>query len=70
MKKLQILTSTAVIGLVSAGVPAFAQEANSDVDTATSVNEPALVEKPSVEKSSDVKSALDAQKKVVEQTKE
>ena len=70
MKKLQILTSTAVIGLVSAGVPAFAQEANSDVDTATSVNEPALVEKPSVEKSSDVKPALDAQKKVVEQTKE
>lgn len=70
MKKLQILTSTAVIGLVSAGVPAFAQEANSDVDTATSVNEPALVEKPSVEKSSDVKPALDAQKQVVEQTKE
>lgn len=70
MKKLQILTSTAVIGLVSAGVPAFAQEANSGVDTATSVNEPALVEKPSVEKSSDVKPALDAQKKVVEQTKE
>lgn len=70
MKKLQILTSTAVIGLASAGVPAFAQEANSNVDTSTSVNEPALVEKPSVEKSSDVKPALDAQKKVVEQTKE
>ena len=70
MKKLQILTTTAVIGLASAGVPAFAQEANSDVATATSVNEPALVEKPSAEKSSDVKPALDAQKKVVEQTKE
>ncbi|MFS9249141.1 SEC10/PgrA surface exclusion domain-containing protein [Streptococcus infantis] len=70
MKKLQILTSTAVIGLASAVVPAFAQEANSDVDTATSVNEPALVEKPSAEKSSDVKPALDAQKKVVEKTKE
>lgn len=70
MKKMQILTSTAVIGLASAGMPAFAQEANSDVDTATSVNEPALVEKPSAEKSSDVKPALDAQKKVVEQTKE
>jgi len=70
MKKLQILTTTAVIGLASAGMPALAQEANSDVDTATSVNEPALVEKPIVEKSSDVKPALDAQKKVVEQTKE
>ena len=73
MKKLQILTSTAVIGLASAGVPAFAQEANSDVDTTTSVNEPAIVKKPTtktVEKSSDVKPALDAQKKVVEQTKE
>lgn len=70
MKKLQILTSTAVIGLASAVVPAFAQEANSDVDTATSVNEPALVEKPSAEKSSDVKPALDAQKQVVEKTKE
>ena len=70
MKKLQILTSTAVIGLASAGVPAFAQEANSNVDTSTSVNEPALVEKPSVEKSSDVKPALDAQKQVVEKTKE
>ena len=70
MKKMQILTSTAVIGLASAGMPAFAQEANSDVDTATSVNEPALVEKPSAEKSSDVKPALDAQKQVVEKTKE
>lgn len=70
MKKLQILTSTAVIGLASAGMPAFAQEANSDVDTATSVNKPSFVEKPSAEKSSDVKPALDAQKKVVEQTKE
>lgn len=70
MKKLQTLTTTAVIGLASAVVPAFAQEANSDIDTATSVNEPALVEKPSAEKSSDVKPALDAQKKVVEQTKE
>ena len=70
---IKTLTSTAVIGLVSAGVPAFAQEANSDVSTATSVNEPAIVEKPTtktVEKSSDVKPALDAQKKVVEQTKE
>lgn len=70
MKKLQILTTTAVIGLASASVPALAQEANPDVDTAISVNEPALVEKPSAEKSSDVKPALDAQKKVVEQTKE
>lgn len=70
MKKLQILTTTAVIGLASAGMPVLAQEANSDVDTATSVNEAALVEKTSVEKSSDVKPSLDAQKKVVEQTKE
>lgn len=73
MKKLQTLTTTAVIGLASAGIPAFAQEANSDVDTATSVNEPAIVEKPTtktVEKPSDVKPALDAQKKVVEKTKE
>ena len=73
MKKLQILTSTAVIGLASAGVPALAQEANSELATATSVNEPAIVEKPTtktVEKSSDVKPALDAQKEVVKQTKE
>lgn len=70
MKKLQTLTTTAVIGLASASMPAFAQEANSDVDTTTSVNEPALVEKPSVEKSSDVKPSLDTQKKVVDQTKE
>ena len=73
MKKLQILTSTAVIGLASAGVPAFAQEANSELATATSVNEPAIVEKPTtktVEKPSDVKPALDAQKQVVKQTKE
>lgn len=70
MKKLQILTSTAVIGLASAGVPALAQEANSELATATSVNEPALVEKPILEKSSDVKPALDAQKEVVKQTKE
>ena len=55
------------------GVPAFAQEANSELATATSVNEPAIVKKPTtqtVEKPSDVKPALDAQKKVVEQTKE
>ena len=73
MKKLQILTSTAVIGLASASVPALAQEANSELATATSVNEPAIVEKPTtqtVEKSSDVKPALDAQKQVVNQTKE
>ena len=70
MKKLQILTSTAVIGLASAGVPALAQEANSELATATSVNESALVEKPILEKTSDVKPALDTQKKVVEQTKE
>lgn len=73
MKKLQILTSTAVIGLASAGVPALAQEANSELATATSVNEPAIVEKPTtktVEKSSEVKPALDAQKQVVEKTKE
>lgn len=70
MKKLQILTTTAVIGLASAAIPALAQEANTDVDTTTSVNEPALVEKPIIVKSSDVKPALDAQKKVVEQTKE
>ena len=67
---IKTLTTTAVIGLASAGVPAFAQEANSDVATATSVNEPALVEKQTIEKSSDVKPALDAQKQVVEQTKE
>ena len=73
MKKLQILTSTAVIGLASTGVPALAQEANSELATATSVNEPAIVKKPTtqtVEKSSDVKPALDAQKQVVEKTKE
>lgn len=70
MKKLQILTTTAVIGLASAGMPALAQEANTDVDTTTSVNESALVEKPTIEKSSDVKPALDAQKEVVKQTKE
>lgn len=73
MKKLQILTSTAVIGLASAGVPALAQEANSELATATSVNEPAIVEKPTtktVEKSADVKPALEAQKEVVKQTKE
>lgn len=70
MKKLQILTTTAVIGLASAAIPALAQEANTDVDTTTSVNEPALVEKPTIEKSSDVKLALDAQRKVVKQTKE
>lgn len=67
---IKTLTTTAVIGLASAGVPAFAQEANSDVATATSVNEPALVEKQTIKKSSDVKPALDAQKKVVEKTKE
>ena len=70
MKKLQILTSTAVIGLASAGVPALAQEANSELATATSVNEPALVEKPILEKSADVKPALEAQKEVVEKNKE
>ena len=70
MKKLQILTTTAVIELASAAIPALAQEANTDVDTTTSVNEPALVEKPTIEKSSDVKPILDAQKKVVKQTKE
>jgi surface exclusion protein prgA len=73
MKKLQILTTTAFIGLASAGVPALAQEANSELATATSVNEPAIVEKPTtktVEKSSDVKPSLDAQKQVVEKTKE
>ena len=67
---IKTLTTTAVIGLASAGVPAFAQEANSDVATATSVNEPALVEKQTIEKSSDVKPYLDAQKQVVEKTKE
>lgn len=70
MKKLKILTTTAVIGLASAGMPALAQEANTDVDTTTSVNEPAFVEKPTIKKSSDVKPALDAQKEVVKQTKE
>ena len=67
------LTTTAVIGLASAGVPALAHEANSELATVTSVNEPAIVEKPTtktVEKSSDVKPALDAQKQVVEKTKE
>ena len=70
---IKTLTTTAVIGLASAGVPALAHEANSELATATSVNEPAIVEKPTtktVEKPSDVKPALDAQKKVVEQTKE
>lgn len=70
---IKTLTTTAVIGLASAGVPALAHEANSELATVTSVNEPAIVEKPTtktVEKSSDVKPALDAQKKVVEQTKE
>ena len=70
---IKTLTTTAVIGLASAVVPTFAQEANSDVDTTTSVNEPAIVEKPTtktVEKPSDVKPALDAQKQVVEKTKE
>ena len=68
-----LTTTTAVIGLASAVVPTFAQEANSDVSTATSVNKSTVQEKPTtktVEKSSDVKPALDAQKKVVEQTKE
>ena len=69
MKKLQILTTTAVIGLASAAIPALAQEANTDVDTTTSVNEQALVEKPTIEKSSDVKPALEAQKEVIKQTK-
>ncbi|MBA1352353.1 SEC10/PgrA surface exclusion domain-containing protein [Streptococcus oralis subsp. oralis] len=70
---IKTLTTTAVIGLASAGVPAFAQEANSELATATSVNEPAIVKKPTtqtVEKPSDVKPALDAQKQVVEKTKE
>ena len=54
-------------------MPALAQEANSELATATSVNEPAIVEKPTtqtVEKPSDVKPALNAQKQVVEKTKE
>lgn len=70
---IKTLTTTAVIGLASAVVPTFAQEANSDVSTATSVNESTVQEKPTtktVEKSSDVKPALDAQKQVVEKTKE
>ena len=70
---IKTLTTTAVIGLASAGVPALAHEANSELATVTSVNEPAIVEKPTtktVEKSSDVKPALDAQKQVVEKTKE
>ena len=70
---IKTLTTTAVIGLASAGVPALAHEANSELATVTSVNEPAIVEKPTtktVEKSSDVKPALDEQKQVVEKTKE
>lgn len=70
---IKTLTTTAVIGLASAGVPALAHEANSELATVTSVNEPAIVEKPTtktVEKSSDVKPYLDAQKQVVEKTKE
>lgn len=70
---IKTLTTTAVIGLASAGVPALAHEANSELATVTSVNEPAIVEKPTtktVEKSSDVKPALDDQKQVVEKTKE
>lgn len=74
MKKLKTLTTSTAIALASVGGTAFAQEAQATLVPAdTAVNEPALVEKPktkTVEKSSDVKPALDAQKKVVEQTKE
>lgn len=71
MKKLQTLTATSVIALASVGGTAFAQEAQvTPVPSDTAVNESALVEKPIIEKSADVKPALDAQKKVVEQTKE
>lgn len=71
MKKLQTLTATSAIALASVGGTAFAQEAQvTPVPSDTAVNESALVEKPIIEKSADVKPALDAQKKVVEQTKE
>ena len=71
MKKLQTLTATSAIALASVGGTAFAQEAQvTPVPSDTAVNESALVEKPIIEKSSDVKPALDAQKQVVEKTKE
>ena len=71
MKKLQTLTATSAIALASVGGTAFAQEAQvTPVPSDSAVNESALVEKPIIEKSADVKPALDAQKKVVEQTKE
>ena len=71
MKKLQTLTATSAIALASVGGTAFAQEAQvTPVPSDTAVNESALVEKPIIEKSADVKPALNAQKKVVEQTKE
>ena len=71
MKKLQTLTATSAIALASVGGTAFAQEAQvTPVPYDTAVNESALVEKPIIEKSADVKPALDAQKQVVEQTKE
>lgn len=71
MKKLQTLTATSAIALASVGGTAFAQEAQvTPVPSDTAVNESALVEKPIIEKSADVKPALDAQKKVVEKTKE
>ena len=74
MKKLKTLTTSTAIAFASVGGTAFAQEAQATLVPAdTAVNEPALVEKSktkTVEKSSDVKPALDAQKKVVEQTKE
>lgn len=74
MKKLKTLTTSTAIAFASVGGTAFAQEAQATlVPAETAVNEPALVEKSktkTVEKSSDVKPALDAQKKVVEQTKE
>lgn len=77
MKKLKTLTTSTAIALASVGVPAFAQEATVsapvDANTATAVNEPALVSKPvadakpEVKKSSDVKPALDAQASTVKQ---
>lgn len=74
MKKLKALTTSTAIALASVGGTAFAQEAtvSTPVD-ATAVNEPALVSKPvadakpEVNKSSDVKPALDAQASTVKQ---
>ena len=66
--KLKIILTGTAITLATIGTPAFAKENTS------AVNEPEINSgegiKEELKKSSDVKPALDAQKKVVEQTKE